>query len=290
MAELFAFLFFNSLLFRAGCLFLFGITIGSFLNVVIYRLPIVLRRNWRNECIEYLSEECKLEPDKTFFNLVHPVSHCPKCKSKVPVWANIPIIGYFLAAGKCHNCKSPIPVHYPLIELITGIVFVAIGFTVSEPVDIIGALIFSAIMICLIVIDYNTLLLPDELTLPLIWLGLLFNIHGDICGGLSNAVIGAVAGYLILWIIYWLFKLITKKEGLGYGDFKLLAAIGAWLGWQNLLSVLLISSLTGLVYALAMRFSGRLVKGSPIPFGPFLGCAGIITFLFANHLIPLVVY
>ncbi len=290
MIELFAFLFFNSLLFRASCLFLLGICVGSFLNVVVYRLPIVLQRNWRNQCIELLGSECQLQPDTATFNLIHPSSHCPKCHNKVPVWANIPLLGYFLVGARCYNCKLHISIRYPLVELLTGAVFIAVGFTVSEPIDIIGGLIFSAFIICLVLIDYDTFLLPDELTLPLVWLGLLFNLNGNICGGLSNAVIGAVAGYLILWLVYWVFKLITKKEGMGYGDFKLLAALGAWLGWHNLLSILILASLSGLVYALIMRISGRLVKGKPIPFGPFLGIAGILTFLFANSLFQIVVF
>jgi len=290
MLELFGFLFFNSLLFRAICLFLFGICIGSFLNVVIYRLPVMLQKSWRNQCIELLGSDCKVNVDNTHFNLIHPSSHCPKCHAKVPVWSNIPILGYFLIAGKCVNCKLRISIRYPLIEFLAGVVFVAVGFIESETISIIGGLVFSAFIISLIMIDFDTFLLPDELTLPLVWLGLLFNINGDICGGLSNAVIGAVIGYLILWLIYWLFKLVTKKEGMGYGDFKLLAAIGAWVGWQNLLSVLIISSLTGIVYALLMRLSGRLQPGKPIPFGPFLGVAGLITLLYANRLVPLVIY
>ena len=263
MIELFAFLFFNSLLFRAICLFVFGICIGSFLNVVIYRLPIILQRNWRNQCIELLGTECTMKADKSEFNLIHPSSHCPKCQAKVPFWANIPILGYFLVQARCHNCKLPISIRYPLIETLTGVTFIAIGFIVSEPMDIIGGLIFSSILISLIMIDFDTFLLPDELTIPLIWLGLLFNLNGGICGGLTNAVIGAVAGYMILWTIYWLFRLITKKEGMGYGDFKLLAALGAWLGWHNLLSVLILSSACGLIYALLLRIFGKLVNGIP---------------------------
>jgi leader peptidase (prepilin peptidase)/N-methyltransferase len=146
------------------------------------------------------------------------------------------------------------------------------------------------VVICLILIDFDTFLLPDELTLPLVWLGLLFNLNGSICGGLSNAVIGAMIGYLILWGIYWIFKLITKKEGMGYGDFKFLSAIGAWLGWQNLLSVIIISSLTGILYAIIMRMTGRLLPNKPIPFGPFLGVAGLIVFFYGNRLIPLVIF
>ncbi len=290
MIDLFGFLFFNSLLFRAICLFLFGICIGSFLNVVIYRLPIMLQKSWRNQCVELLGAECGIGADNSHFNLLHPASHCPKCHNKVPVWTNIPILGYFLIAGKCIKCKMRISIRYPLVELVTGLLFVAIGFIESETLSIIGALIFTSIIICLILIDFDTFLLPDELTLPLVWLGLLFNLNGSICGGLTNAVIGAVVGYLFLWSIYWLFKLITKKEGMGYGDFKLLAAIGAWLGWQSLLNVIIISSLAGIIYAVIMRLTGRLLPNKPIPFGPFLGVAGLVTFFYGNKLLPLVLF
>ena len=290
MLDLFGFLFFNSLLFRVICLLILGVCIGSFLNVVVYRLPLMLQRRWRNECIELLGDECQLQAEVKHFNLMHPGSHCPACHAKVPVWANIPVIGYFMVAGNCHKCHTPISWRYPVLELITGLIFVALGFMVAEPISIIGGLIFSSIILCLILIDFDTFLLPDELTLPLVWLGLLFNLNGAICGGLSNALIGAVLGYLLLWAVYWIFKLLTNKDGMGYGDFKLLAAIGAWLGWQNLLSVILLSSLSGVIYAVILRLNGRLAAGHPIPFGPFLGVAGIVTFLFPNHLIPLIVY
>jgi leader peptidase (prepilin peptidase)/N-methyltransferase len=290
MIDLFGFLFFNSLLFRTICLFLLGICIGSFLNVVIYRLPIMLQKTWRNQCLELLGAECSITPDNSHFNLLHPASHCPKCHNKIPFWTNIPILGYFMIAGKCIKCHVHISLRYPLVELITGLLFVATGFIESEYASLAGALIFVSVVICLILIDFDTFLLPDELTLPLVWLGLLFNLNGSICGGLSNAVIGAMIGYLILWGIYWIFKLITKKEGMGYGDFKFLSAIGAWLGWQNLLSVIIISSLTGILYAIIMRMTGRLLPNKPIPFGPFLGVAGLIVFFYGNRLIPLVIF
>lgn len=290
MLELFGFLFFNSLLFRTSCLFILGICLGSFINVIVYRLPLMLQRNWRQQCSELLGVACQEAPEYIHFNLIHPSSHCPKCYNKVPVWANIPIIGYFLVSGRCIKCKLPISFYYPLVELVTGLLFVAVGFIESETPSIIGGLVFTVFIISLILIDFKTLLLPDELTLPLIWLGLLFNLNGAICGGLSNAVIGAVVGYLILWTIYWLFKLITAKEGMGYGDFKLLAAIGAWLGWQNLLSVLLIASFGGIIYALLLRLGGKLSATNQVPFGPFLGGAALITLLGANWLMPLVIY
>lgn len=284
------FLFQNSLVFRLTSLLIVGLCIGSFLNVVVYRLPIMLQREWRNQCLEVLGDECKLAPDLAKFNLNYPSSHCPSCKAKIPVWTNIPLIGFLLLAGKCNNCKIKISWRYPLVELLSGILFVAAGYVFSDPWTVFASLIFIAALLSLMLIDLDTFLLPDELTLPLLWLGLLFNLHGMFSASLTNAVIGAVVGYLSLWSLYWIFKLLTKREGMGYGDFKLLAALGAWLGWQNLVSVLLVSSCLGILYALVLRFSGRLDRGNPIPFGPFLGGAGIVTLLFVAHLFPILIY
>ncbi len=290
MLELFGFLFFNSILFRTSCLFILGSCLGSFFNVVVYRLPLVLLRNWRNECIALLGSECQITPQTRGINLIHPSSHCPKCNGKIPVWANIPLVGYFMVGGRCIHCGLLISPRYPIVELISGLLFVALGFTLGQPLELIGGMIFIGLILCLILIDYDTLLLPDELTLPLLWLGLLFNLHGGICGGLSNAVLGAVSGYLILWLIYWAFKLLTKKEGMGYGDFKLLAACGAWLGWHNLVSILILSSVSGVIYAVILYLGGKLERDKPIPFGPFLGSAAIITFLFMDQLLPIISY
>ena len=284
------FLFQNSLVFRLTSLLIVGSCIGSFLNVVVYRLPIMLQREWRNQCLEVLGDECKLTPDLAKFSLSYPSSHCPSCKAKIPSWTNIPLIGFLLLAGKCNNCKIKISWRYPLVELLSGILFVAAGYVFSDVWTIFASLIFIAALLSLMLIDLDTFLLPDELTLPLLWLGLLFNLQGMFSASLINSVIGAVVGYLSLWSLYWIFKLLTKREGMGYGDFKLLAALGAWLGWQNLVSVLLVSSCLGILYALVLRFSGRLDRGNPIPFGPFLGGAGIVTLLFAAHLFPILIY
>lgn len=284
------FLFQNSLVFRLTSLLIVGSCIGSFLNVLVYRLPIMLQREWRNQCLEVLGDECKLTPDLAKFNLNYPSSHCPKCKTKIPAWTNIPLIGFLLLGGKCNNCKIKISWRYPLVELLSGILFVAAGYIFSDVWTIFASLIFIAALLSLMLIDLDTFLLPDELTLPLLWLGLLFNLQGMFSASLINSVIGAVVGYLSLWSLYWIFKLLTKREGMGYGDFKLLAALGAWLGWQNLVSVLLVSSCLGILYALVLRFSGRLDRGNPIPFGPFLGGAGIVTLLFAAHLFPILIY
>lgn len=290
MFDSLSFLFQSSLTFRIVSLLLVGLCVGSFLNVVVYRLPIMLQRTWRNQCLEVLGDECKLEPDLAKFNLSYPSSHCPNCKAKVPAWSNIPLLGFLLLAGKCNQCKIKISWRYPVVELLSGILFALTAYVFNDAWMILAGVSFIAITLSLMLIDLDTFLLPDELTLPLVWLGLLFNLHGIFSGDLVNAVIGAMVGYLSLWSLYWVFKLITKREGMGYGDFKLLAAIGAWLGWQNLVSVLLVSSCLGIVYALVLRLSGRLASGNPIPFGPFLGGAGIVTLLFAKDLFPVLIY
>lgn len=275
--------------FRVVVLLILGLCIGSFLNVVIYRLPIILERNWRNEAIEILGDDCSLSKDSQQFNLMFPASHCPACQSKIPAWTNIPLFGYFLIGGRCYSCRQKISLRYPLIELLTGILFAAVGLFFSEAWIIGGSLIFIGLLISMIFIDLDTYLLPDELTLSLLWLGLLFNLQGLFAGSLANAVIGAMVGYGSLWLLYWAFKLLTGKEGMGYGDFKLLAGLGAWLGWQNLLSILLISSILGIIYAVVLRVSGKLAAGNPIPFGPFLGGAGIVVLFFAQHLFPIMI-
>lgn len=290
MFDSLSFLFQNSVTFRIVSLLLVGLCVGSFLNVVVYRLPIMLQRTWCNQCLEVLGDECKLEPDLAKFNLSYPSSHCPNCKAKVPAWSNIPLLGFLLLAGKCNQCKIKISWRYPVVELLSGILFALTAYVFNDAWMILAGVSFIAITLSLMLIDLDTFLLPDELTLPLVWLGLLFNLHGIFSGDLVNAVIGAMVGYLSLWSLYWVFKLITKREGMGYGDFKLLAAIGAWLGWQNLVSVLLVSSCLGIVYALVLRLSGRLASGNPIPFGPFLGGAGIVTLLFAKDLFPVLIY
>lgn len=275
--------------FRIFVLFILGLCIGSFLNVVIYRLPLMLEQGWRNEAIDILGEECPLPKETLQFNLMYPASHCPACQNKIPAWTNIPLLGYLLIAGRCHSCHQKISLRYPLIELLCGVLYALVGCFFTDLWFICGSLIFIGLLISMIFIDLDTYLLPDELTLSLLWLGLIFNLHGLFAGSLVNAVIGAIIGYGCLWLLYWGFKLITGKEGMGYGDFKLLAALGAWLGWQNLLSILLISSLLGILYAVILRISGKLVAGNPIPFGPFLGGAGIIVLFCAKQLFSIVI-
>ena len=285
MYNLFAFIFHNSFLFRGTILFLLGLIIGSFLNVIIYRLPIILNRRMHNECVGILGVDLPLYLEK--FSLFFPFSHCTACKVRVPFWANIPLIGYFLLNGRCYNCKTKISIRYPLVELLTAVLFVLAGYIHNDIVILPGLLLFTSITLCLILIDYDTFLLPDELTLCLLWLGLLFNLTGIFAGSLANAVIGAVVGYMLLWLVYWGFKLITKKDGMGYGDFKFLAAILAWVGYQGLVPVLLISSLAGIVYFIVAKLSGKLKIEEPtghIPFGPFLGVAGLVVVLGSKYL------
>ena len=268
-----------------------GLLVGSFLNVVIYRLPIMLQRDWRAQCCEYLELDNSI-PDKnstsskyTEFNLQKPASHCPQCNHKIRPWENIPVVSYVLLGGKCANCKSKISLRYPAIEFVTGVLsgLVAISFGFSWLT--LALLLLTWSLIALTLIDFDHQLLPDDITLPILWLGLLVNAL-DLGFGvlLYDAVIGAIAGYLVLWGFYWAFKLATGKEGMGYGDFKLLAAFGAWMGWQSLLPIVIISSLVGAVFGLVMIvFQGR-DKSVPMPFGPYLAGAGFIMLIWGPQI------
>lgn len=280
-------LFSTNMQFRIIALLVFGMCIGSFLNVVVYRLPLMLDKVWRKQCQELLGNECDVTINEDKFNLLTPSSHCPQCKSNVPWWSNIPLLGYLFICGRCNVCHNKVSLRYPIVEVITGILFVISGYCYSDLFALFAVLVCVSCLFTLMLIDLDTFLLPDELTLPLLWLGLLFNLNGLFSLSLANAVIGAVVGYMFLWLLYWIFKLITGKEGMGYGDFKILAAIGAWIGWQNLVSVLLLSSVLGIIYAVIMRISGKLDCGKPIPFGPFLGGGGIVTLWFGAHLFPI---
>lgn len=256
---------------------LFGLLIGSFLNVVIYRLPIMLEREWNQAAKMQLGIEDNAEP-QPIFNLLTPPSRCGNCGSRVRPWQNIPIISWLLLGGKCGSCKTSISIRYPLVELLTGILFGIMAWQYGASSITIGACLFTAFVVAMTFIDADTQLLPDQLTLPLVWLGLLFNlITGFI--PLPQAVIGAVVGYMSLWSLYHIFKLLTGKEGMGYGDFKMLAAIGAWLGLSILPLVVFIAAIVGIIAALLKRIS----KGQPMAFGPCLAVAGWFIFLFHNH-------
>jgi len=248
-----------------------GLIVGSFLNVVIHRLPKMMEREWHNNCLELQGKEV---PDATKYTLSIPRSACPNCGHKISALENIPVISYIALKGKCSDCKTPISMRYPLIEALTGVVIGLVSWKFGYTSTTLFAWAFTFALIALTFIDFDTQLLPDDITLPLLWLGLLFNLNTGFTD-IKSAVIGAVAGYLILWSIYWLFKLVTGKEGMGYGDFKLLAAIGAWFGWQLLPAVILLSSVLGAVIGISLIAFAKRGREVPMPFGPFLAIAGI---------------
>ncbi|HET8608783.1 MAG TPA: A24 family peptidase [Burkholderiales bacterium] len=261
--------------FIAICVVL-GLIVGSFLNVVIHRLPKMLERQWRSECAA-LSEESgaiAATPEAPY-NLAVPHSSCPACGHRITALENIPLISYAWLRGKCSACKAPIPLRYPAVEVLAGILAGYVAWRYGITAQTAGALIFTWACIALAFIDLDTQYLPDNITLPLLWAGLLFNLDGTFAT-LPAAVIGAVAGYGILWAVFWAFKLTTGKEGMGYGDFKLLAAIGAWLGWKMLPLVILLSSFVGAAVGVAMIVFVKHRRETPIPFGPYLAAAGLI--------------
>ena len=255
--------------------FAFGACIGSFLNVVIYRLPKMMERGWRAECAELNGQEI---PPAERYNLIVPRSGCPACGHRIGALENIPLVSYLVLGGKCSACKAGIPLRYPIVETLTGALSGYVAWRFGFGLAALGALLFVWAMIVLAFIDLDTFYLPDDVTLLLLWAGLLFNL-GSVFTDLQSAVVGAIAGYLVLWSVYWLFKLATGKEGMGYGDFKLLAAIGAWLGWQMLPQVVLLSSLVGALIGISLMVFARHGRNVPIPFGPYLVIAGIIALL-----------
>lgn len=268
---------------------LFGSLIGSFLNVVIYRLPLSLISGWRKECKEFLSEDSGIkfdddkESDSKTFNLAFPASHCPSCKKGIPAWCNIPVLSYLLLKGKCLHCKCNISIRYPFIELLTALITAFVYSVYGLTYEALAVMIFSWVLISLTFIDIDHQLLPDNMTLPLLWAGLVLNSFGMFTD-LQSALFGAVFGYLTLWTVYWLFKLVTGKEGMGFGDFKLLAALGAWMGWQQLPLIIILSSLVGAILGiLNIVISGK-DKNKPIPFGPYLAIAGWIAFFWGSDI------
>ena len=262
---------------------LLGLVVGSFLNVVIHRLPKMLEREWDAQAAELLEQKGSADAaaklrgsgDTVRYNLVVPPSTCPRCGHRIRAWENIPILSYLFLRARCSACRAPIGLRYPIVEALSGILSGYIGWRYGLTLATVGALFLTWSLIALTVIDIDTQLLPDDITLPLIWLGLLVNLDGTFVP-LRGAVIGAVAGYLSLWAVYWLFKLATGKEGMGYGDFKLLAVIGAWLGWKMLPVVILLSSLVGAVVGIGLIAFARHGRNTPIPFGPYLAAAGLI--------------
>jgi leader peptidase (prepilin peptidase) / N-methyltransferase len=261
----------------------FGLCIGSFLNVVIHRLPKMLNADWRSQCMEFLGQDEMPPAPAPRYNLVVPRSTCPACGHRITALENIPIVSWLALRGKCSACGVRISARYPIVEFLTGLLSAYIAFHFGPSFAAFFALLFAWTLIALTFIDADTQLLPDDLTLPLLWLGLLINIVGTFAT-LQSAVVGAVLGYLSLWGVYWGFKLLTGKEGMGYGDFKLLAALGAWMGWQLLPLIILISAAVGAVVGLiGIMIAGR-DKGARIPFGPYLAAAGLIAMLWGRQL------
>jgi leader peptidase (prepilin peptidase) / N-methyltransferase len=260
---------------------LLGLMIGSFLNVVIHRLPIMMERSWKQEYQSYFHPEKTVSQDT--FNLLKPDSRCPQCQHKIRAWENIPLFSWLWLKGKCSQCKTPISARYPLVELLTGLISGLLAWHFGFGLPLLAALIFSWLLIAMTFIDLDRMLLPDQLTLPLLWLGLLLSTQ-HIFVSPQEAIIGAAAGYLSLWSVYWGFKLLTGKEGMGYGDFKLLAALGAWVGWQYLPMIILLSSFVGAILGLILLSVQGKDKGQAIPFGPYLAVAGWVTFLYGERL------
>lgn len=259
---------------------LLGLLVGSFLNVVIYRVPKMMQRESDN----YVAQESGKEPPhQDRFNLMVPRSSCPCCGHQITAIENVPVISYIALGGKCRKCKTRISPRYPAIELLTAALSGLLVWTFGSGLMGCSSLLFAWLLIAMTFIDVDTQLLPDDLTYPLLWAGLLVNLNGTFVP-LHDAVIGAAAGYLVLWAVYWLFKLATGKEGMGYGDFKLLGALGAWLGWAMLPTIILLSSVVGAVVGISLIVFAKRGRNNPIPFGPYLAAAGLIAMLYGGEL------
>ena len=272
----------------AGVVFLFGLLVGSFLNVVIHRVPVMLERAWRRECRALDGKE---PPAEAPYNLVVPRSACPSCKAPIGALQNIPVVSWLLLGGRCRSCKTRISARYPIIELLTAVMSAAVALKFGFGWTLAAALVLTWFLIALAFIDIDTQLLPDNLTLPLLWLGLLVALLLPAAEGarlpvdLRTAVIGAIAGYLSLWSVFHLFRLLTGKEGMGYGDFKLLAALGAWLGWQMLLPIIIGAAGVGAVVGITAILLRARDKGVPMAFGPYLAAAGWLVLMFGPELV-----
>ena len=257
-----------------------GLLVGSFLNVVIHRLPKMMDNDWRSQCAELHGQAT---PDTEVLSLSVPRSRCPQCGHPITALENIPVISWLVLRGKCSACRTPISPRYPIVEALTSLLSTLAAVHFGFGWAAAGALLLIWGLIALTFIDYDTQLLPDSITLPLLWAGLLLNLFGTYTD-LQSAVVGAMAGYLSLWSVYWGFKLVTGKEGMGYGDFKLLAALGAWLGWQTLPLIILLSSLVGALLGIALIVLAKRGRNVPIPFGPYLATAGLIALLWGKEL------
>lgn len=266
----------------AGFVFVVGLVVGSFLNVVIHRLPRMLDRSWRRDC-RALLEPSSPALDEPAYNLVTPGSHCPACDHRIRPWENVPVLSWLFLRGRCSACGTRIGVRYPVVELVAGLLAAAVAWRFGLAWACLGALLLTWALVALTVIDFDHQLLPDAITLPFLWLGLLWSLGGDFAS-VRDSVIGAAAGYLSLWSVYWAFKLATGKEGMGYGDFKLLAMLGAWLGWQSLPAIVLLSAGVGAVVGVVMILLQRLGRDVPMPFGPYLAAAGWIALMWGDDI------
>jgi leader peptidase (prepilin peptidase)/N-methyltransferase len=277
----------NPLLFLST-VFLLSLMVGSFLNVVIYRLPIMLKREWKGDCVDFLKEEynheseIKADESEETFNLSVPRSRCPSCGHKITALENIPVISWLFLRGKCSECGSRISIRYPIIELTTALLSVLVAYSFGAQWFTLAALFLTWALIALTMIDFDTQLLPDNITLPFLWLGILISLLQLSNVTLEASIIGAMAGYLSLWCVYQVFKLVTGKEGMGFGDFKLLAVLGAWLGWQALPMIILLSAFVGAIVGISLILILGRDKNIPIPFGPYLAAAGFISLLWGK--------
>ncbi len=283
MAELFS----QSPAVFIAVIFAFALLIGSFLNVVIYRLPLMMQRDWRAQCEELLSEPAPDLPAGRF-NLVVPRSRCPSCGKPIQAWQNIPVLSYLLLGGQCANCQKTISVRYPLVELLTAALAAICAWHFGFGWEALMAIALTFVLVAISLIDVDHQIIPDSIVIPLLWVGLVMSLLHPLAGADTlfvapqRAIVGALAGYLSLWSVYQLFKMVTGKEGMGYGDFKLLAALGAWLGWQALPTIILMSAVVGAIIGISMIvFRGR-DRQLPIPFGPYLAAAGWITMLYGE--------
>ena len=259
---------------------LFGLLIGSFLNVVIYRLPKMMERQWTADCAEVTGQAAPNDATEERFNLLVPRSRCQQCGHQIRWYENIPIASYLFLRGRCSSCKTPISPRYPMVELVTGLLFAWCAWRWGWTWTAGAWCLFAAVLVALTLIDWDTTLLPDDLTLPLLWAGLIASMLGWTGVALPDAVWGAIGGYLSLWLVYWAFKLATGKEGMGYGDFKLFAALGAWFCWQALVPIILMASVIGAIVGIGLKLMSSLREGGVVPFGPFLAMAGITAMIF----------
>lgn len=259
-----------------------GFLVGSFLNVVIYRLPVMMENAFKDEYQEYFHPDEEI-PERPKFNLVVPRSRCPNCGHKISAWENIPVISYLILKGRCHGCGQHISLRYPMVETFTGLMSLLVAWHFGPTVQVIGALLMTWSLIAISGIDFDKMLIPDEIVQPLLWIGILFNMFNTYVT-LTDAVYGAVAGYMCLWLFYWTFKLATGKEGMGYGDFKLTACLGAWFGYQMLPAIIFGSALVGAVIGGLLMFINRHKESQPFAFGPYIAIMGFIVMLWGNEI------